>query len=66
MKTTPNRKLSLNRETLRRLDAVALRRAAAGALAERETPQITVTCPSVDICPSLDDLAWKCKPPIRS
>jgi hypothetical protein len=63
MTNTRNRKLSLSRETLRRLDAGALGRAAAGA-AGRDTPKITVTCPSVDVCPSLDDLAWKCKPPI--
>jgi|KBSSwiStaDraftv2_1062776.scaffolds.fasta_scaffold1831546_2 hypothetical protein len=62
MKTKTNRKLSLSRETLRRLDADALGHAAGGRL----SPNITVTCPSVDICPSLDDVAWKCKPPIQA
>ena len=65
MKTNTNRKLSLSRETLRRLDAGQLGRAGGGLLA-KDTSKVTVTCPSVDVCPSLDDLRYDCKPPIRA
>ena|SRR6185503_9046423 len=60
MKTNRSSKLVLNRETLRCLTGDQLSRARGG----RRLTDVTVTCPSVDICPSLDDLQIKCKPPI--
>ena len=64
MKTTIIARLSLSRETLRRLDARALDAVAGGA---RKTKDVTITCVSVDICPSLDVCPSEdCPPPILS
>jgi hypothetical protein len=58
MKTTTMKKIALSRETLRRLTGRELDRVAGG---RRRFTDITKTCPSVDICPSLDE---DCEPVI--